>query len=229
MQPCNAIYHFLRLLPNAADGNDGDVNRFASKHTQRAIVALANVAWDLGLDIVLPRLSTFLTPFSAVYRTDDQRDARSYAENASALFMWIPAQDVFKTEFLPSAQYAVAFSVVCERPFHTICLAYAIAHFQEAYIDVGGQQHFTTLSICYGFNSYSVYGVFFYGQDFKRAYGKVLRQCQRGAQNSTIYRKYPVTLWPPSQNVGVTAGSYDALLTRVGRLLPEGSWLFPSH
>ncbi|RXW16139.1 hypothetical protein EST38_g9716 [Candolleomyces aberdarensis] len=211
MNPCNATYHLMRLIPNVDDGTDDGRHRAASKDTQRTVRNLANVAWDLGLDIVLPRLIsaltvrlkpsylpepalTFAQPFSTVYRTDDGRDARSYAEGASAVFLWMPAPRIFKSRLLPSVQYVVAFSVVCERPYHTVCLAYAIARFQDIY---------------------SVYGAFFYGHGLKCTYNKVLRQCQRGHANTAMYKKCPVTLWPSSLDIGVVDGSYDALLSRV--------------
>jgi hypothetical protein len=97
-------------------------------------------------------------------------DVSRYVQSADVAFMWFKADTFVKSKDLPGADYAIAFWIRCDRPFHSVCLAFTILRFSELYISKGESNRFDLVSLCYSFTEDGVYGVLFMMADWDQSF-----------------------------------------------------------
>jgi hypothetical protein len=105
-----------------------------------------------------------------VYYTDSSAEVINYVKSARVIYMWLPSNTFIKRELLPHAEFAIAFRITCQRPFHSASLAYAILQFSEANVRASDYCRFNLVSLCYTFELSAVVGILFYDKDFRPAF-----------------------------------------------------------
>ncbi|RXW17501.1 hypothetical protein EST38_g8348 [Candolleomyces aberdarensis] len=221
MNLSNAPYQYMYLFPSTAPPGahtNQDVYNVSTQVTQEQIVRMVNASADLGMDVILPRLPSLITPFSAVYRTEAGRDTVAYAHNrAQVSFLWTCTGSYVGSGQIPGARYALIFHIACERPYHSVCLAYTLARFSEVYGPCNSRLHLNLLSLCYVFMDDGVYGVLFYDRSMRRAYRWVQRQARRNMPNFGTFLGCPVSQWGPTD--WAIEGGYERVLAHISDLV----------
>lgn len=71
---------------------------------------------------------------------------------------------------MPHVKFGVIFSISCDVPFHTMCLAYMLLRFRDENIRMGDYHIFRLQSLCFRYTEHGIYGVMLFDRPFKWAY-----------------------------------------------------------
>ncbi|PPR03747.1 hypothetical protein CVT26_005803 [Gymnopilus dilepis] len=101
--------------------------------------------------------------------TPDER--RYIASTAHFHFIWLekPGRLARSVREMPAVKFGVTFSISCEAPFHSICLAYMLLRFCDENIRNGDYHIFKLESLCFRYAEHGIYGVMLFNRPFKWA------------------------------------------------------------
>jgi hypothetical protein len=115
--------------------------------------------------------------------------------NVPFSFMWMQAHHLTMQPPEGSA-FAVQFTAIAARNMQPLCLAYAVARFQEMYSADWGRRDLRMVKLHYEFTEGVVFGVMFYDILLDEAVDNaVTRARDRDDDHFTFHGEYPVSFW----------------------------------
>ncbi|KAF7344343.1 ATP-dependent DNA helicase [Mycena sanguinolenta] len=187
--------------------------------TRERIIEIVNSTWDNGIGVGMRSLPSLIAPNSSVYRTDIRLETIRHAKSTPVLFVWMKAIDVISSHRPANAQYAVAFFIPSEEPFHVADLAYMLLRFQDFHIRDCDYQRFKLVSLSYQLAPNGTYGILLYDKDLRRAFRKALHGArEEPSKNKSAKFGHPISTWPPDLDSPAvrTPEIISALMSNIG-------------
>lgn len=146
---------------------------------------------------------------------------RQFRETMKCIFLCMESTDLDFGGQPPIAPYAVIFHVRCDVEYRAIALANATLEFVKQFWDedsgsreIEEIRSFDLCNICYKFTDFGIYGVMFYGKEFKLAYEEIKEDAACGIHGYALHRSWPVVFWPFGRTIATGADMYASMIQR---------------